>query len=250
MITHENQISEDQEVASSIRKQIDEIRQSQAGMLKEINEIKKLLRNNPDRDDLAPKQLPPSSISLNVHGEPYRGHREARIGIVEYSNFECPYCARYAREIFPEIDSECIQTGKVKYFFRDFALEPNALLKARAARCAGEQGKFWEMRDRLFASQADPAAQDMIQHALALGLDIQKFKAGLAGNRYSGNLAMSVAGARKVGVFEAPAFLIGTASEDGNFIRITKLLVGGEYCGTIKAALDESVAMYWGKRAL
>ncbi len=191
--------------------------------------------------------MPQTSFSVDVRGEPYRGHREARIGIIAYSNFECADCGSYARHIFPGIDQECIQIGKVKYYLRDFTLTPNALLKARAARCAGEQGKFWEMHDRLFASQTDPAAQDVLQHAQALGLDIPKFKAVLASNRYSGNIAMSVAGAKQVGVFETPGFLIGIASEDGSTIRITKLLVGRECCGTVKTALDESVAMYWGQ---
>src|SRR5260221_459521 len=96
----------------------------------------------PDRSMTRPRSAP-------VHGEPFRSDAHARVAIIEYSDFECPLCRQFARDVYPLIDAAYIHSGKVKYFFRDLPLpmHPHALPAARAARCAGEQGKFWEMHD-------------------------------------------------------------------------------------------------------
>ena len=240
----ENKKPDAQPAAQSIQQQIDDLKQGQQRVLDELAEIKKLLQEKPGRVDNAAKPTKPSPISLNVHGELYRGDSRARVAIMEYSDFECSFCARYVREVYPRIDEEYIQSGKVKYFFRDLP-EPgqtNALLKARAARCAGEQGQFWEMHDRLFATQSDPAGRNMELQAQALGLDIEKFSACLTSGRYSENIRLSMAGARRAGIYGTPAFLIGTVSDDGDFVLATKLVVGGESFETIKSGLDEMLA--------
>ena len=228
----------------SVQDQINALKQGQEQILKELGEIKKLLQERPGRVDYAAKPTTPNVISLNVHGEPFRGDRRARVAILEYSDFDCSYCAKYALEIFPKIDKDYIQSGKIKYFFRDLPApgETNALLKARAARCAGEQGKFWEMHDRLFATQTEHAGPNLTSHAQALALDTEKFDACLASGRYSDNIRMSVAGARRAGLYGTPAFLIGTVSEDGDFVLATKVLVGGESFETLRSGLDEILA--------
>jgi protein-disulfide isomerase len=229
----------------SIQQQIDDLKQGQQRVLNELAEIKKLLQEKPGRVEDAARPTMPGPISLNVHGELYRGDSRARVAIMEYSDFECSFCARYVREIYPKIDKDYIQSGKIKYFFRDLPApgETNALFKARAARCAGEQGKFWEMHDRLFATQSDPAGGNMESHAQALALDAEKFGACLASGRYSDNIRLSVAGARRAGIYGTPAFLIGTVSEDGDFLRATNVLVGGESFETLKSGLDEILAV-------
>src|SRR5262249_52875505 len=146
-----------------------------------------------------------------------------------FSDFDCSFCAKYAREVYPKIDQEYIKQAKVRYFFRDLPApgETNAFFKARAARCAGRQAKFWEMHDLLFAIQGTPSG-DLAQLGHSLGLDVEKFSECLAGEDYSENIQRSVAGARRMGVFGTPAFLIGTITEDGDFIRVTKVLVGNQ----------------------
>ena len=236
-----NPKGEVQKTLPSIQQQIDELKEGQERMLRDLEEIKKLLQEKPVRSDYAAKPEGPKVISMNVHGEPFRGDSRARVAIVEYSDFECSFCAKYVREIYPLVDKDYIKPGKVKYFFRDLPdpAETNAFLKAKAARCAGEQGKFWEMHDLLFATQSDPAGRDLASHSQTLGLDIEKFSACLASDRYSQNIRASMVGARRNGVYGTPAFLIGTVSEDGDFVWATKLLVGGESFETIKSSLDE-----------
>jgi protein-disulfide isomerase len=229
---------------AELQKQIDQLLEGQQQMRKDLQDIKALLNAREGRVDDAAKPAPPSVISVNVHGELFRGDHRARVAVMEYSDFECSFCARYAHDIYPKIDKDYIQTGKIKYFFRDLPApgETNALLKARAARCAGEQEKFWEMHDRLFATQSDPAGQNLESQAQALGLDLEKFSACLTSGRYTENIRLSVAGAQRAGIYGTPAFLIGTVSKDGDFVLATKVLVGGESFETIKSAVDEMLA--------
>ncbi len=230
---------------SSIQQQIQELKAGQERLWRELVEIKQLLQDKASVTNGPVRPATSNVVSLNVHGEPFRGNGGARVAIVEYSDFDCSFCARYAREIYPQIDRDYIQSGRIKYFFRDLPApgETNGLHKARAARCAGEQGKFWELHDRLFEMQSEPSGQDMDSHAKALGLNTEKFKACLASTRYWENIRLSIAAAKKIGIYGTPAFLIGTVSEDGNFMRVTKILVGGESLDPIKASLDELLAM-------
>jgi protein-disulfide isomerase len=229
---------------SSIQQQIDELKAGQERMFRELAEIKRLLQEKTIETNPAARPAVSNVISVNVHGELFRGSGKARVGIIEYSDFDCSFCGRYVREIYPQIDRDYIQPGRIKYFFRDLPApgETNAMLKARAARCAGEQGKFWELHDRLFATQSEPSGADMPSHAKALGLDVENFNACLISSRYADNIRLSIAGAKRIGIFGTPAFLIGTVSEDGNFMKVSKLLVGGESLDPIKKALDELLA--------
>jgi protein-disulfide isomerase len=227
--------------APSIQQQIDTLREGQQRILRELEEIKKLLEERPVRNEVAARPAMPEVITLNVTGEPFRGESKAKVVILEYSDFECSYCGKYVRDTFPRIDAEYIKTGRIKYLFRDLPApeHKNALAAAQAARCAGEQGKFWEMHDLLFASQVALAPADIQAFAQILGLDLDRFNECLASNKYAEAIRRSAAGAERSGVYGTPAFLIGTMSDDGNIIRATKVLVGGESFEVMKAALDE-----------
>ena len=224
-----------------LQQQIDELKEGQERLLRELAEIKKLLHEKPVRAEFPTRPGPSNLISMSVRGERFRGSSNAPVAIIEYSDFECSYCARYVREIYPKIDAQYIRPGRVKYFFRDLPPPPdtNAFLKARAARCAGEQGRFWEMHDRLFAAQTEPTGQDMTVQAKTVGLDLTAFAACLSSGRYADNVRMSVAGAKRIGLYGTPAFVIGTLSADGDFVTSTNVLVGGESLEPIKSALDQ-----------
>src|SRR5947207_10826999 len=97
--------------------------------------IRALLRERQNRIEPGTPSAMPSIIPLNVHGEPFKGDAHAKVAIVEYSDFDCSFCATYAHDIFPLIDDDYIKPGKVKYFFRDLPAREhtNALFKAQAA---------------------------------------------------------------------------------------------------------------------
>lgn len=122
--------------------------------------------------DMSPADQAADSAPYNVLGSP-----QASVSIIEYSDLQCPFCARFARETFPQIRSEYIDTGKVRYAVADFPLpmHPQAVPAAIALRCAGEQGQFWTYREQLYRDQMllVPSLYELM--AQQLGLDVTRF---------------------------------------------------------------------------
>ncbi|MBI5139539.1 thioredoxin domain-containing protein [Candidatus Nomurabacteria bacterium] len=87
-------------------------------------------------------------------GAPVLGNTEAKVAVVEFADFQCPYCGKYFKEIFPEIKKQYIDTGKIKFIYTNFAfLGEESINAARGAKCAQEQNKFWEYHDYLYKNQ-------------------------------------------------------------------------------------------------
>lgn len=231
-----------EEDQSEIRKEIEALKESQQRILKELQEIKKLLQTT--REIRASPQ-PNPVVSINVHGEPYRGSSTSSLAIIEYSDFQCPFCARYVQEIYPQIEKDYIKTGKIRYLFRDLPLpiHPQAMQAAEAARCAGEQGKFWEMHDRLFSNQSALSTNDLPKHAQALGVEPAKFNECMASGKYARAIRGIMSGAERMGVNGTPAFLIGTVSSNGDVISSSNLIVGVETYEAFKSVLDELLSL-------
>jgi protein-disulfide isomerase len=228
----------------SIQQQLDDLREGQEQLRQELGEIKRLLQQRGARTNSAAGSTPvPEVKSVNVRGEPFRGSNTAHVAIVEYSDFGCSYCGRYAREIFPHLDEDYIRPGKVRYYFRDLPepKETNSWFKARAARCAGDQGKFWELHDLLFNAQS-ASDKEVISFAQTLGLNAQEFNGCLSSEKYLVNIQRSVAGAKRMGLYGTPAFLIGTISEDGDFVWVKKVQVGAQTYQILKGILDQLLA--------
>ena len=221
----------------SIQQQLDELKEGQQRVLQELDAIKRLLQEKP-------ASSAPKVTTVNVHGEPFRGDKGAKVAIMEFSDFECSYCAKYAHEVYPIVETDYIKTGKVKYFFRDLPApeHSNAMAAAQAARCAGDQGKFWQMHDLLFAAQGALARSNLVTYAQELGLEAKAFDECLSNGLYAGNIRLSVAGAKVLGVYGTPAFVLGTITDDGDILHVTKVLVGGESDAALRSAVDELLA--------
>ncbi len=138
---------------------------------------------------------------------PSKGATDAKVTIVEFSDFQCPYCSRAE----PAVD-EVMQKypGKVRVVFRHFPLSfhEKAPKAAEAAACAEEQGKFWEYHKTLFANQGKLDVPDLKEHAKTLGLDTTKFEACLDGSKMKAKVDGDTAAGAKVGVNGTPAFFI------------------------------------------
>jgi len=226
--------------APSLQQQVDDLKAGQRQILEELGVIKALLKErNAEGSPSVPKAG--ARLSVNVFGEPFKGAAGARVAILEYSDFDCPFCAKYSTGIFHRIDAEYIQTGKVKYFFRDLPLpvHPHAQFKAQVARCAGEQGKFWEAHDRLFADQRPLDEASLAQFIKGLGLDAASFNASLASGKYAESIRLSVASAERMQINGAPAFLFGTLGANGQVLGVTRVMLGAESYDAFKAILDE-----------
>ena len=171
------------------------------------------------------------------------GESTARVAIIEYADFECPYCGEYERKTFPQILSDYIATGKVKYFYRDLPLpgNPRALPAARAARCAGEQGKYWEMHDSLFAKQNALSAPAFLDRAQTLGLDTAKFTECLSSEKYTADIQKSVSEALKMGIDGTPTFFLGVVEPSGD-VTIENRFKGTAPFDVFKTEIDALLA--------
>lgn len=126
---------------------------------------------------------------FTLAGDPYKGSEDAVLTIVEFSDFQCPACATHALEVQPAVDAELIETGRVRWVFKNFPLRVHAqaFAAATASECAGDQGMFWPMHTLLFAhqdewSQADVDTQ-LAKLAAKLDLDLESFKACTASRK-------------------------------------------------------------------
>jgi protein-disulfide isomerase len=223
-----------------LQTQIDELRAGQNRLLAELQEIRVLLQEGNSRQEAPVARRAPELLTVSVFGEPFKGSPAARVAILEYSDFDCSYCAKYATEIYPLIDHAYIKAGQVKYFFRDLPgpEHPGARFKAKVARCAGDQDRFWEAHDHLFREQRPFDGPGMARFTQDLGLDEVRFQACLTSNRYIEAIQRSADTARRMQLNGTPAFLIGRLSEDGSLLQATKVFLGAESYQAFREVLD------------
>jgi len=140
----------------------------------------------------------------------------------------------------PQIEKEYIETGKIGYVFMDFPLPMHrqAMKASEASFCAGDQGKFWEMHDRLFANQNALNPEDLLKHAEALGLDMTQFRQCLDSGKHGAAIRAAVAEGQKAGITGTPAFLFGFIESD-NMVKATKKIPGAFPYANFKAMIDE-----------
>ncbi|MFN7131775.1 MAG: DsbA family protein [Myxococcales bacterium] len=150
--------------------------------------------------------LPEPRVEVAAVG-PSKGPENAPITIVEFSDFECPYCSR-AKKTVDKVMAD--YAGKVRLVWRDFPLpfHAKAPKASEAAHCAGDQGKFWEFHDSLFDNQEKLSIEDLKATAKNLGLDTAKFDQCLDSGQYAGRIAENVQAGREAGVSGTPAFFI------------------------------------------
>lgn len=169
-----------------------------------------------------------------------KGDKKAPVVLVEFSDYQCPFCARHVRETVPQIEREYVQTGKLRYAFRNYPLEaihPQAFKAAEASLCAGEQGKFWQMHDQLFANQRALRPEDLHRHAQTIGLNVARFRQCLESGKYAGKVRQDQSDGQKVGIRGTPYFAIGYP--DGNDrVKVAKIISGAYPFQSFKEAID------------
>jgi protein-disulfide isomerase len=182
-------------------------------ILRELRSIRMLLEKMSTPQPAPQLQAPPqpTSASLtNLKGY-LMGRPDAPLTMVEFTDLQCPYCREYISTTFEDIKKNWIDTGKLRYISRDFPLDfhPQALPAARAARCAGEQGRFWEMRTTLMRN-ANLLSPDYITRAAAdLKLDSKAFAACTASGKYDAEIQAETLEGAKIGVAGTPTFVLG-----------------------------------------
>lgn len=237
------QQSQSGDETKQLREDIQSLKEGMTAVQRELQEIKKLLLAKQPAP-AAPSE-PPRELTLDVGGAPSKGDNGAKLVLIEYSDYQCPFCSRYVRDTLPMIERDYIKTGKIKYVFRDFPLEsihPDALVASEAAACANDQGKYWEMHDRLFGNQTMLAAANMTVHAQAIGLETASFQQCLAGGKHKESIRKNMAEALSLGVTGTPTFFIGTISPNDSKVKVLRALKGAAPYANFKEVLDGLLA--------
>ena len=149
-------------------------------------------------------------LEVNTDGDPVEGSKNAPVTIVEFSDFQCPYCGRFAIETLSQIKTNYIDTGKVKVVYKDFPLSfhENAQKAAEAAQCAFDQDKFWEFHDKIFQNQQDLSVISLKRFASELELNTEKFNGCLDSGKMAARVQKDVQEGASVGISGTPAFLV------------------------------------------
>ncbi len=164
---------------------------------------------------------------------PSKGSKKAPVTIIEFSDFQCSFCWKFWKETLPRLEAEYIKTGKVRFVYRHLAiLGPPSVAAAQAADCAGEQGKFWEYHDKLFASKGFFSFADgrLKQYARELGLDGAAFNQCLDSGKYAKKVEGETGTGHLLGANGTPTFFI-------NGLR----LVGAHPFETFRMIIDEKL---------
>ena len=222
----------------ALRKEIASIKATQAEMQKQLDEIKAMLRPQSPIVDV------PAGVTVPIAGAPARGEARAGVVLVEFSDYECPFCGRFKRDALAQIETEYIKTGKIRHVFLSFPLEAihNKAFKAHeAGLCAQVQDKFWPMHERLFGNQRALAPADLLAHARAVGLDEAVFQACLDKGTMTARVRNEQQLGQRIGVQGTPALLIGTPGPGGDVI-VKKAISGAHPFSVFKEALDAVLA--------
>ncbi len=179
---------------------------------------------------------------VNPEHDHIRGHADAPITLVEYGDFECPYCGRaepIVRELLAENDDD------LRYVFRHLPLSdvhPRAQIAAEASEAAGAQGRFWEMHDLLLEHQGELGPRDLHRYAEELGLDMERFSEDVRRRRFASRIAADVASADTSGVTGTPTFFINGRRHRGVY-DIATLTAAVQAARKAAAAHEARVAL-------
>lgn len=150
-----------------------------------------------------------------IEDDDIKGNEDASITIVEWSDYECPFCARFYGQTLASLNSNYIDEGTVKLVYRDFPLSfhPNAEDAAKAAECAGEQGKYYEMHDILFENGVSGGESTYLEYAEDIELDIDDFEECLEDSDIEKEISSDMSDGQAVGVTGTPGFIVHTTND-------------------------------------
>lgn len=205
-----------------------------------INEISDINLNSAPSPQ---EQFGPQIIrNISVDDDPMKGNPDAPITIIEFSDFQCPFCAKFHEETLPQLEQNYISTGKVNFVYRDFPIQsthPNAVPAAFASECADDQGKFWEMHDMIFENQRVWQGLQIQQsmslfrdYAVEIGLNTDEFDSCMSSGKYAEEIQNDLDDGRKYGVTGTPGFFVGNEE-----IGFTKL-IGAQPFSSFQRVID------------
>ena len=224
-----------------LKKDVETLKKVQKAIITELRALHDQINGANDNQSPAPQAV---DLSIEIATVPHMGASDAQVAVVEFSDFECPYCGRHFESTLPRIADEYVKTGKVLYIVRDFPiaqLHPHALKAAEAGRCAADQGKFWPMHDMLFSNQEHLEAADLLSYAPLVGLDKNIFEQCFSSGVHSRDVRQAVTYGVSLGVNATPTFFIGRIDALRGTVHATTELAGAYPYSIFKQKLDETL---------
>ncbi len=190
-------------------------REQADAILDELRQIRALLEKGPAQPAAALDN--DGKVRMRIGAVPILGKKDAPLTMVEFTDYQCGFCQRFHTATFPEIRKKYIDTGKLRFVSRDLPLDfhSNAFRAAQAARCAGDQGQFWTMRDVLVANSSKLDAPDLEGYAKQLKLDAGAFQSCLDSGKHAAAVKADRAMASSLRIDGTPAFVVGKTTAEG-----------------------------------
>lgn len=187
-------------------------------ILKELRQIRILLEKQQKNVPSQARKPEPEAKEVKVGLEGHiLGEKNAPLTLVEFTDYECPYCRRFYEGTFPGIKKDFIDTGKVKFVSRNLPLpfHKNAKKAAQAVMCAGDQGKYWEMRDTVFKNNRALDGNKLSDYAKELNLDTAKFNDCLNSDKHIDRIEADLKEAQSATITGTPSFILGQSVKKG-----------------------------------
>jgi protein-disulfide isomerase len=220
---------------AGVRADLERMREELAAMRSELRALRELLQ----RQATPPQAAAPRRVTVTTADSPALGRRDAPVTIVEFSDYQCPFCRQFVSTTLPALKSAYVDSGKARYVFRDFPIDnihPQARKAAEAAHCAGDQGKYWEMHDLLFQNQQALAPEQLPHYAKRLGLDAAAFSACLDSAKHAGAVQQNYGEGAAAGVRGTPSFIVGRTRPDNTVEGL--LIVGARPLADFRQEID------------
>ena len=209
-------------------------------ILKELREIRRVLEKIEKQGGRAKGPSKPTTAKISIKGKQVMGAEDAPVTVVEFADYQCPFCLRFTKTTFPLLKTKYIDTGKVRWVALNLPLpfHKDARKAAQAAHCAGEQDKFWEMRELLFRNPQKLNTENLPAHAETLSLDMTAFNECLQSDRHLAEIDKDAKDANAVRLTGTPSFIIGKTTSD---VINGQVVIGAQPMNKFDAAINKAL---------
>jgi protein-disulfide isomerase len=215
----------------NLKKEIDTLKKQQFAIIQQLGQLAQMVRR---------QQTAQNPVVDLKDAPPPTGSATAKVAIVEFTDFWCGFCARYATQTLPEIRKKYVDTGKIRYYVKDFPAQRGSHV-AEAARCTGDH--YWAMHDQLFSHFGKYSDEELTKYATEAGANPESFTKCLASTEFSKIVQSGMQTGSDLGVDGTPTFMIGTIDpEDPTKLKTVRTIVGAQKIESFQAALDSAVA--------
>ena len=228
----------------TLKESVETLQKGQEQMQKDLEEIKKLLQQGAPR--AAPGQQAFKPTDMQLGDVNYKGQQDAPVTLVEFSDYQCPFCKRHATTVMPALLQSYVDNGKLRYVMREYPIENlhrRAVAASKAALCAGDQGDYWGMHDALFNDQRANTDENFQEFAANLGFDAAAFTDCMGDDRHMAQIKADQTAGQRLGISGTPSFVLGlTDPDDSSKVNLTKFIRGAQALPAFEAAIDDLLA--------